>query len=97
MICAPSALRSAWASAQSDQSSLGAQWVAMDPSFHHADSEYSNQTGRIPTQPELSLRWAYMSFSWFCPAAAYFLSLSPLSHDLPTQISIQITASLFAV
>ena len=28
----------AWASAQSDQSSLCAQWVAKDPSFLHADS-----------------------------------------------------------
>ena len=41
-------LRSAWASAQSDQSSLCAQWVAKDPSFLHADSEDSDQTGRMP-------------------------------------------------
>ena len=31
-------LRSAWASAQSDQSSLYAHWVAKHPSFLHADS-----------------------------------------------------------
>ena len=30
------------------ESSLCAQWVAKDPSFLHADSEDSNQTGRMP-------------------------------------------------
>ena len=34
----------AWASAQSDQSSLCTQWVAKDPSFLLADSEDSDQT-----------------------------------------------------
>ena len=36
------------ASAQSDQSSLYAQWVAKDPSFLHADSKDSDQTGQMP-------------------------------------------------
>ena len=40
--------RSAWASAQSSQSSLCAQWVDKDPMFLHADSEDSDQTGRMP-------------------------------------------------
>ena len=30
------------------ESSLDAQWVAKDPSFIHADSEDSDQTGRMP-------------------------------------------------
>ena len=30
------------------ESSLCAQWVAMDPSFLHADSEHSDQTGWMP-------------------------------------------------
>ena len=47
-LCAQRRLRSAWASAQSDQSSLCAQWVAKGPSFLHADSEDSDQTGRMP-------------------------------------------------
>ena len=34
-------------SAQSDQSSLWAQWVAKDPSFLHANSKHSDQTGRM--------------------------------------------------
>ena len=41
-MCAQRRLRSAWASAQSDQSSLCGQWVAKDPRFHHADSEDSD-------------------------------------------------------
>ena len=36
----------AWASAQSDQ--LCAQWVVKDTGFLHADSEDSDQTGRMP-------------------------------------------------
>ena len=47
-VCAQQRLRSAWASAHSDQSSLCAQWVAKDPSFFHVDSEDSDQTGRMP-------------------------------------------------
>ena len=44
MICAPKE-----DSAQSDQSSLCAQWVAKDPSFLHADSEDTDQTGQMPS------------------------------------------------
>ena len=47
-MCTQWRLRSAWASAQSDQSSLCAQWVAKDPSLLHADSEDSDQAGRMP-------------------------------------------------
>ena len=47
-LCAQRRLRSAWASAQSDQSSLCAQWVAKDPSFLHADNKDFDQTGRMP-------------------------------------------------
>ena len=35
--------RAAWASTQSDQSLLCAQWVAKDPSFLHADREDCDQ------------------------------------------------------
>ena len=47
-LCAQRRLRSAWASAQSDQSSLCAQWVVKDPSFLHANSKDSDWTGRMP-------------------------------------------------
>ena len=45
-MCAQRRLRSA--SAQSDQSSLCAQWVAKCPGFLHAGIEDSDQTGRMP-------------------------------------------------
>ena len=48
------------------ESSLCAQWVAKDPSFFHADSEDSDQTG-------WSLRWTHMSFCWFCHEVAHIL------------------------
>ena len=47
-LCAQRRLRSAWASAQSGQSLLCAYWVDKEPSFLHADSEDSDQTGWMP-------------------------------------------------
>ena len=46
--CAQRRLRSALTSAQSDQSSLYAHWVANDPWFVHAGSQDSYQTMRMP-------------------------------------------------
>ena len=46
-VCAQRRFRSAWASTQYDQSLLCAQRVAKDPSHLHADSEDSDQTGRM--------------------------------------------------
>ena len=48
MTCDPSEDRSACASAQSDQFTLCAQWMAQDSMFLHEDSEDSDQTGRMP-------------------------------------------------
>ena len=48
-LCAQRRLSSAWASTQSDQPLLCAQWVAKDPMFLHADSKDSDQTGRTVT------------------------------------------------
>ena len=45
--------------------SLCAQWVAKDPSFLHADSEDSDQTGWADAQADLSLRWAHSHFVGF--------------------------------
>ena len=52
-LCAQHRLRSDWASANSDQSSLCAQWKVNDPSFLHADSEDSDH-------------WEHRPFCWFC-------------------------------
>ena len=48
------------------ESLLCALWVAKDPSFLHADSEDSNQTGRMLRL--ICPRWAHMPFCWFCHA-----------------------------
>ena len=61
-LCAQWRLRSAWASAQ---------WVAEDPKFLHADSEGSDQTGRMPRL--FWVRWAQRSFCLFCREAAQML------------------------
>ena len=56
------------------ESSLCAHWVAKDPSFLHADSKYSDQTGRIwvfagRTATLLVLSWGgshcIMWFAWY--------------------------------
>ena len=76
-MCAQRRLRSAWASVQSDQSSLFAQWVAKDPSFLHAESE--DWSDWADAQSDLSLRWAHMPVCWFCHEAAHsFLFFSHL-------------------
>ena len=67
--CAPSKVRSAWASAQSDQSSLCAHWIAKDPSFLHAESE--DWLDWADAQADLSLGWVHMPFCWFCHALAH--------------------------
>ena len=41
------------------ESSLCAQWVAKDPSFHHSDSEDPDQTGRMPR-----LVWVFARRTW---------------------------------
>ena len=54
------------------KSSLCTQSVAKDPSFLHADSEYFDQTGRMPR-----LIWVFagctLSFCWFCHVAAQII------------------------
>ena len=47
-LCAQPRLRSAWVSAQTDQSSLCTQWVAKDPRLLHADNKDSDQTWQMP-------------------------------------------------
>ena len=42
MTCAQRRFRSAWAFAQTDQSSLCTQWVVRNPRYLHADSEDSD-------------------------------------------------------
>ena len=73
---------------QSDQSSVCAQWVAKDLSFHHADSE--DWSDWADAQDDLSLRWAHMPFCWFCHEAAQtFLVLWVLLHRVEKIPSVQ--------
>ena len=61
-LCAQRRLRSAcpvWS-----ESLLCTQWVAKDPSFLHADSKDSDQSGQMPRL--ICLRWAHMPLCWFC-------------------------------
>ena len=58
------------------ESSLCTQWIAKDPSFLHTDSEDSDQTGRMPRL--ICLRWAHISFCWFCHKAAHVLCVIQL-------------------
>ena len=76
-LCPQRRLRSAWASTQSDQYSLCAQWVAKDPSFLHADrlsswdsEDWSDWTDALA---DPSLRWAHMPFCWFCHEVALII------------------------
>ena len=59
-VCAQRRLRSAWASTQSDQSSLCTQWVAKDLRFLHADSEDWSD-------------WA--DAGWFCHVSTFFFHI----------------------
>ena len=77
-------LRSAWASAQSDESSLSAWRNIGSLATHWAHSEDSDQTA----QADRVLRWAHRSFCWFCHAQAHILS--SISLDMKVLISIHV-------
>ena len=62
------------------ESSLCTQWAAKDPRFLHADSEGSDQTGRMPR-----LIWVFAgctSFCWFCHSAAQLSMFLTIPIDL---------------
>ena len=74
-MCAQRRLRSAWASTQSDQ--IHSVWSVFTVSMRkHCVLDYPKSTQRrlwsdwVDAQADLSLRWAHMSFCWFCRAAA---------------------------
>ena len=54
------------------ESSLCAQWVAKEPGFFMRAAK-TDQTG-LDAQADLSLRWAHISFCWFCHEAAHLVS-----------------------
>ena len=62
------------------ESSLCAQWVAKDPSFLHADSEDSDQTGQMPRLLRLAhshvVGFVMMRFKCFCMRQTHHIRLS---------------------
>ena len=71
-LCAQRRLRSAWASAQSDQSLRCApHWVAKDPSFFMRTEKTLIRLGGCPGRSESSL--CAQSFCWFCHVAAHMV------------------------
>ena len=73
-MCAQQTLSSAWASAQSDQSSLSAWWKPGPLATHWVHSEDSDQTGKMPR-----LTWVFAgrtSVCWFCHEAAQIMMFS---------------------
>ena len=107
-LCTQHKLRSAWASTQSDQSSLCAQWVAKDPRFLYADSEDSDQTGRMPRLIFAGRTCHFVGFvMWWliCANGSAFLNhkhvyiWATMWHVRPTrtQISLRFPAVWFRV
>ena len=76
------------------ESSLCAPWVAKDPMLLHADSEDSDQTGRMPR-----LIWVFAgrtgNFVCFCHAAAPILK--PCAYSSLHTVSDQSTCCLYTV
>ena len=70
-MCAQRRLRSAWSSAQSDQSSLSAWRKLGSLATHWAHNE--DWSDWVDAQADLNLRWA-QSFCWFCCEAAHFIN-----------------------
>ena len=72
-LCTQRRLRSAWASTQSDQSSLSAWRKLSSLATHWVHREDSDQTGWMPR-----LIWVFAvrtSFCWFCREAAHLSSI----------------------
>ena len=69
-LCAQLRLRSAWASAQFDQSLRCPHEETLDPQLP-IEHKVKTLIRRADAQADLSLRWAHMSFCWFYRAAAH--------------------------
>ena len=82
-MCTQQRLRSAWASAQSDQSSLPAWRKLRSLATHWAHCE--DWSDWADAQAGLSLRWAHMPFCWFCHEVAQILLLQLLLY-VPTWV-----------
>ena len=75
-LCYQRRLKSAWASAQSDQSICCPHEEALGPCQSLKHTAKTDQTGQ---NPRLIFRWAHMPFCWFCHAAAQILRMANLN------------------
>ena len=65
------------------ESSLCAQWVAKDPRFLHADSQDSDQTGRMPRLIWVFAERTLILLLLSCPGSNYFkISKTYIMHTL---------------
>ena len=94
-LCAKRRLRSTRASAQSDQSSQCAQWLAEDPMFLHTDSEDWSDWADV--QADLCLRWAQRSFCWFGRTAGAPYKSEPCSKKVLNSVSSQCARSKWSL
>ena len=90
-LCTQRRLRSAWASAQFDQSSLSARRNLGSIATHWVHSEDWPDWG--DAQADLSVCWVHMSFRWFCLAAAHMDSAKRIWYLSPMRAA-KVQASL---
>ena len=74
-LCAQQRLRSAWASAQSDQSVRCQHEESFGTSSYFKLSK--DWSDWVDDQADLSLRWAHLSFCWFCHEEAHMPKKEP--------------------
>ena len=83
-MCAQQRLRTAWSSAQYDQSlRMKKAWVRSYP----LSAKRRPWSDWADAQDELSLRWAHMPFCWFCHEAAHFCLYAKHQQDSNMMIS----------
>ena len=81
-VCAKRTLRSAWASAQSDQRPRCPQEESLGPKLPiKRAAKTLIRLGGCPSYPPslISLRWAHMSFCWFCHDAAHLFQVEVIA------------------
>ena len=92
--CAPNELRSAWASAQSDQSSLCTQWVAKDPQLSSC-RQLRLWPDWADAQADLRLRWAHTHFVGFVMSLLKLCVLNLPLYPSNTKSTIGLAVSLY--
>ena len=93
-VCTQRRLRSAWASAQSDQSSLCTQWVAKDPQLSSC-RQLRLWPDWADAQADLRLRWAHTHFVGFVMSLLKLCVLNLPLYPSNTKSTIGLAVSLY--